>query len=126
VQRRGAFRSGNSPDWKLLAALFRQFFETARRLDHEPVLLIIPTRLESFAGSIEQDLETQVLKLGCALGFVTVSLPAPFSQTQAERPATPLFRPREDGGHFSVDGHRLTAQMLAAALAGRDSCAELH
>jgi hypothetical protein len=121
---RGVFRSEHSQEWALFAALFREFLATAQHLGDRPVLLLIPTRLESFDGSVEQDLEARTLKLGCELGFVTVALATPFIREQTNNRDAPLFRPREDGGHFSVQGHRLVAQILAAALAGRDSCAD--
>ena len=48
-----------------------------------------------------------------ALGLPLLRLDAVFREAAASSPEVRLYRPREIGGHFSVEGHRLVAEVLA-------------
>jgi lysophospholipase L1-like esterase len=100
----------------LLTALLSRFVQESSAAGARPVLLLIPTRLEHFDGSTEATLEQRVVPFACNLGMTTVVLSTAFRAEQTRVPQVPLFRPREDGGHFSVAGHRLAAEILAAHL----------
>ena len=113
---RDAFHSDQTPEWALFSALLQRFAQHARRLGDRPVVLLIPGRLEDFRGSVEADLEARVTTSACDLGLTAVALSGPFQAYQANPGSPPLFRPREDGGHFSVEGHREAAAVLARVL----------
>ncbi len=112
-QLRRAFRDEDSPAWQLFAGLLDRFAKSVIAHGDRPVLLLIPTRLEDFTGSTEAELQERVIPFACGLGLTTVSLFEAFQAHLAQHPGTQLFRPREDGGHFSVHGHQLTADVLA-------------
>jgi hypothetical protein len=127
VQRIGSARritSAQDPRWALVAALLARFAGDVRADGAVPVLLIIPSRLEDFAGSIDEDAARLAHDDACRLGMLPVSLPDAFSAAVARDPGTKLFRERSEGGHFTPSGHALAAAELAKALSAPSPCAD--
>lgn len=116
-QRDRTLRGETAEGWNLLTAVLSRFTQRVAELGARPVLLVIPTRLDDFEDSNESALEQRVVPFACGIGMTPVVLSTTFRTRQSEAPEVPLFRPREDGGHFSVAGHRLAAEILAAHLA---------
>lgn len=116
--------SRNDARWRLMTALLARFADDVRADGAMPVLLIIPSRLEDYAGSIDEDVGRLAREDACRLGILPVPLAEAFYAAVARDAGTKLFRERSKGGHFTPSGHALAAAELAKALSAPSPCAD--
>lgn len=107
---------GDGQSWQLMASILRRFRDQVLDAGARPYLLIIPTRLEQYEDSVNEDLDRLARDEAQQLGIPYLSLAQPFIEEQARKPDSPLFRDRDVGGHLSVRGNELTAELLYQAL----------
>lgn len=113
----------NDGGWPLMTALLERFADDVKADGARPIVLIIPSRLEDYRNSVDEDVDRLARDEACRLGIEPVSLAAAFYAAAAHDPQAKLFRDRSAGGHFTVAGHALAAAELAKALTGESTCA---
>jgi lysophospholipase L1-like esterase len=109
--------SASDAEWQVLSRLMRRFRDRVTGAGARPVWLVLPYHdvvetSRSSQAAIEELCEQEAARLGLPLLRVDEA----FRAHAARHPDRPLFRPREIGGHFSAEGHRLVAEILAAEL----------
>ena len=109
--------SESDPEWQVLARLMRRFRDHVQGQGALPLWLVIPyhdvvTLQPSRQAAIEEMCEREAK----ALELPILRLDALFREHAARSPDVLLYRPRDAGGHLSVEGHRLVARTLAAHL----------
>ena len=114
--------SARDSRWELMTALLERFARDVRADGATPVLLIIPSRLEDYAGSVDEDVDRLARDDACRFGILPVPLAGAFYAAVARDPGTKLFRERSEGGHFTVAGHALAAAELAKVLSAPPAC----
>jgi lysophospholipase L1-like esterase len=107
------------PEWQVLSRLMRRFRDHVRAQGAHPVWLVLPYHdvvetSRSSQAAIEEMCEREARELSLPL----LRVDAAFRAHAERHPDRPLYRPREIGGHFSAEGHRLVAEILAAELEG--------
>ncbi len=116
----------DDPQWLLMRAILKRFVAATTDDGAQPVLLIIPSRLEEFPDSVHADLDRLAIDEACRAGIPAISL-APALMAAERTSAIPTFRPRRDGGHLSVRGHQVAADEIARVLetSSRSGCPDV-
>jgi len=104
--------------WRLFAALLRRFRDDVRAHGGTPLLLIIPTRPERYAGTLYEELDRAAREEARALDLPVLALADVFHASPDAARAEPLYRSEELGGHLSVAGNREMARLLGGAVLG--------
>jgi hypothetical protein len=104
-------------EWQILSRLMRRFRDHVLAQGAAPLWLVIPYHDVVHAGRSRQAaIEEMCQREAEALGLPLLRLDAVFREAAESSPEVRLYRPREIGGHLSVEGHRLVAEVLADQL----------
>jgi hypothetical protein len=104
--------NADHPSWQLMAAILRRFRDRVLAAGGRPFLLIFPTRPEKYRDTVNEDIDRLAQSEASRLGIPHLSLAQPFLSEQTRHPNPSLFRDRKLGGHLSVRGNELVAQLL--------------
>ena len=106
--------SESDAEWQVLSRLMRRFRDHVRAQGAEPLWLVIPKR---DVVEVERNRYTAIEEMcereAQASGLSVLRVDGAFRAHAARNPDVPLYRPRDVGGHLSVDGHRVVAASLA-------------
>jgi hypothetical protein len=103
--------TADDESWALMGAILRRFSHAMTEAGSQPFLLIIPARPATHPDSVYEDLERLALAEARELSLPSLSLQEGFSADSA----APVFR-KKTGGHLSIEGNRLMAQLLYRGL----------
>lgn len=107
----------SDPEWLVLSRIMRRFRDHVHSQGAHPMWLVIPYHdVEDVERSRYAAIGEMCEREARALGLSLLNLTGAFREHAARYPDVALYRPREIGGHFSVEGHRLVAKLVASHL----------
>lgn len=107
--------AADAEGWQLLSRLMARFRRSVEAVGAKPVWLVLPTRdVLTDEGSHYQRLHDLCRGRAAELGVPCLDLGPVFRAHEGAA----LYRPRDEGGHLSVEGHRLVARTLRTFLEG--------
>lgn len=102
--------------WRLMTKILARFREQAVKDGAHPLLLIFPVRPDHYEDTVYEDLDLLAQEEARRLGMPCLSMTGPFLSRFDQSPREPLFRDQAVGGHLSVQGHRLVAELVYKSL----------